>query len=57
MCCFLPPGEAQEAEAIQVIHAMLEMREQQSVQSPSVMFKIYFTIAMLHFVLGDMAKV
>ncbi|KAK3743403.1 hypothetical protein QZH41_011526 [Actinostola sp. cb2023] len=49
-------GEAQEAEAIQVIRAMLELREQQSVQSPSVMFKIYFTVAMLQFVLGDLIK-
>jgi hypothetical protein len=49
--------EAQEAEAIQVIHAMLDIREQQSVQSPSIMFKIYFTVAMLQFVLGDMTKV
>ncbi|XP_031560432.1 zinc finger MYND domain-containing protein 12-like isoform X2 [Actinia tenebrosa] len=48
--------EAQEAEAIQVIQAMLDIREQQSVQSPSVMYKIYFTVAMLHFVLGDMTK-
>lgn len=36
---------------------MLDIREQQSVQSPSVMYKIYFAVAMLHFVLGDMTKV
>ncbi|XP_048580934.1 zinc finger MYND domain-containing protein 12 [Nematostella vectensis] len=48
--------EAQEAEAIQVIHAILELREQQSMQTPSVMCKIYFTVAMLQFVLGNMQK-
>lgn len=51
------PDEAQEAEAIQVINAILDLREQQSVQTPAVMCKIYFTTAMLQFILGDMPKV
>ena len=59
--CDVPFGasldEAQEAEAIQVVNAILELREQQSVQSPAVMCKIYFTTAMLQFILGDMPKV
>ena len=54
-CSF--PDEAQEAEAIQVINAILDLREQQSVQTPAVMCKIYFTTAMLQFILGDMPKV
>lgn len=49
--------EAQEAEAIQVVNAILDLREQQSVQTPAVMCKIYFTTAMLQFILGDMPKV
>lgn len=49
--------EAQEAEAIQVINAILDLREQQSVQTPAVMCKIYFTTAMLQFILADMPKV
>lgn len=51
------PDEAQEAEAIQVINAILDLREQQSVQTPAVMCKIYFTTAMLQFILDDMPKV
>lgn len=54
---FSLPDEAQEAEAIQVINAILDLREQQSVQTPAVMCKIYFTTAMLQFILGDMPKV
>ena len=54
-CSF--PDEAQEAEAIQVINSILDLREQQSVQTPAVMCKIYFTTAMLQFILGDMPKV
>ena len=57
MLNFSFPDEAQEAEAIQVINAILDLREQQSVQTPAVMCKIYFTTAMLQFILGDMPKV
>ena len=53
--CFI--DEAQEAEAIQVINAILGIREKQSVQTPAVMCKIYFTTAMLQFILGDLPKV
>ena len=49
--------EAQEAEAVQVINAILDLREQQSVQTPAVMCKIYFTTAMLQYILGDLPKV
>ena len=55
--CFLFSDEAQEAEAIQVVNAILDLREQQTVQTPAVMCKIYFTTAMLQFILGDMPKV
>lgn len=48
--------EAQEAEAIQVLNAILELREQQAVQNASVMSKIYFTIAMLYYVLRDVKQ-
>ena len=53
------PDEAQEAEAIQVINAILDLREQQSVKTSAVMCKIYFTTAMslLQFISGDMPKV
>ena len=40
------PDEAQEAEAIQVINAILVLREQQSVKTSAVMCRIYFTTAM-----------
>ena len=49
--------EAQEAEAVQVLSAILEMRENQAVQTPSVMCKIYYTMAMLHLVLRNLRKV
>ena len=51
------PDDAQDAEAIQVINAMLDLRDKQSVQTPAVMCKICFTTAMLQFILGDMPKV
>ena len=57
MFVFIISDEAQEAEAIQVINAILDLREQQSVQTPAVMCKIYFTTAMLQFILGEMPKV
>ena len=57
ICHFVLLDEAQEAEAIQVINAILDLREQQSVQTPAVMCKIYFTTAMLQYILGDMPKV
>ncbi|CAB4031740.1 zinc finger MYND domain-containing 12-like [Paramuricea clavata] len=46
-------GEAQEAEAIQVLNAVLELREQQTVQNASIMCKVYYTLTMLHFILND----
>jgi hypothetical protein len=50
-------GEAQEAEAIQVLNAILELREQQAVQNASIMSRVYYTVAMLHFVLNDSKQV
>ena len=54
---FLPVDEAQEAEAVQVLSAILEVREQQAVQSAAVMSKIYLTLAMLYYVLHDAKQV
>jgi len=47
---------AQEAEAMQVVNAILHIREQQPIQNPIIMTKIYFTMAMLQFVLGENEK-
>ena len=48
--------EAQEAEAIQVLNAIFDMREHQSA-APPVMAKIAYACAMLYFVLHDDRKV
>ena len=49
--------EAQEAEVVQVLGAILELRENQAVQTPNIMCHIYFTIAMMHLVLDNFEKV
>ena len=49
--------EAQEAEVVQVLGAILELRENQAVQTPSIMCSIYFTTAMMHLVLNNFEKV
>lgn len=48
--------EAQAAEAVQVLGAILEIREQQTVKNPSVMTTVYFTLAMLHLILQEHQK-
>ena len=45
--------EAQSAEALLILQSILDIRENQSSSTPSVMSKIYFTLAMLYFVLQD----
>lgn len=45
--------EAQGAEAVQILNAILEVREKQSSSTPSVLLKVYFTLAMLYLVLQD----
>ncbi|KAI0223074.1 Zinc finger MYND domain-containing protein 12 [Lamellibrachia satsuma] len=47
--------EAQEAEAIQVLNAVYDMREQQHA-APAVMAKIAYACSMLYFVLHDFGK-
>lgn len=49
--------EAQEAEVVQVLGAILELRENQAVQTPNTMCHIYFTTAMMHLVLNNFEKV
>ncbi len=49
--------EAQEAEAVQVLGAILELRENQAVQTASVMCNIYFTTAMMYLLFQDIEKV
>jgi len=48
--------EAQEAEVVQVLGAILELRENQAVQTPNTMSHIYFTTAMMHLVLNNFDK-
>eukprot|EP00794_Sanderia_malayensis_P015206 gene15206-16777_t len=48
--------EAQEAEAIQVLGAILELRENQAVQTASVMCNIYFTTAMMYLLFDNKEK-
>ena len=49
--------EAQEAEALQVLHAIFNVRQHQPDQRPEVMTKITLTLAMLYFVLHDIERV
>eukprot|EP00112_Aurelia_sp_Birch-Aquarium-sp1_P024374 Seg768.15 transcript_id=Seg768.15/GoldUCD/mRNA.D3Y31 product="Zinc finger MYND domain-containing protein 12" protein_id=Seg768.15/GoldUCD/D3Y31 len=48
--------EAQEAEVVQVVGAILELRENQAIQTPSIMCHIYFTTAMMHLILDNTEK-
>ena len=45
--------EAQGAEALLILQSILDIRENQTSSTPSVMSKVYFTLAMLYFVLQD----
>ena len=49
--------EAQEAEAKQVLHSIHDIREQAANQNPVSAAKISHALAMLYFLLHDMAKV
>ena len=50
---FFFSDEAQGAEALLILQSILDIRENQTSSTPSVMSKIYFTLAMLYFVLQD----
>ena len=49
--------EAQEAEAIQVLNSIYDMREHQSNRQPEDMATVCHALAMLYFVLRDISKV
>ena len=49
--------EAQAAEAVQVLNAILELRENQAVQQSSVMSNIYYALALLHMILDNFQQV
>ena len=49
--------EAQEAEAVQVLGAILELRENQAVRAPAVMSNIYFTTAMMNLLFHQLDQV
>ena len=49
--------EAQEAEAIQVLNAIYDMREHQSGNKSSSIAKVAHALAMLYFILHDIEKV
>ncbi|XP_064611450.1 zinc finger MYND domain-containing protein 12-like [Liolophura sinensis] len=48
--------EAQEAEAIQVLNAVFDMREHQPNRKPEDMARIAYSLAMLYYVLYDLDK-
>jgi len=45
--------EAQGAEAVHILHSILQIREKQSSSTPTIMSKIYFTLALLYVVLEN----
>lgn len=49
--------EAQEAEAKQVLHSIHDIREQSANEDNVVIAKVKHALAMLYFLLGDVAKV
>ena len=49
--------EAQEAEAIQVLNAIYDMREHQPGSRPETMATIAHALAMLYFLLHELEKV
>jgi len=63
LCCiivclyFTFEDEAQEAEAVQVLNAIYDMREHQSNRRPQDLGKICHGLAMLYFILMDIQKV
>lgn len=48
--------EAQEAEAVQVLNAIYDMRENQPSKRPELMAKVAHSLAMLHYLLHDTDK-
>ena len=55
--CVLLADEAQEAEAVQVLNSIYDMREHQSNRQPEDMATVCHALAMLYFVLKDLNKV
>jgi TPP-dependent trihydroxycyclohexane-1,2-dione (THcHDO) dehydratase len=53
--CF--SDEAQEAEAVQVLNSVFDMREHQTNRQPEDMARVSHALAMLYYVLGDISKV
>ena len=49
--------EAQEAEAIQVLNAIFDMREHQASNKPDSIARVAHALAMLYFILHDIEKV
>lgn len=49
--------EAQQAEALQVLGAIFDVRERQSDERPENVAKITHTLAMLHYILHNIDKV
>ena len=49
--------EAQQAEAVQVLRAIFELRERQSNEQPNNLAKIAHTLAMLYYILVDIERV
>lgn len=49
--------EAQQAEAIQVLGKVFEVRERQSIEKPEKLAKIAHTLSMLYYILHDLEKV
>ncbi|KAL5014322.1 hypothetical protein ScPMuIL_008592 [Solemya velum] len=48
--------EAQEAEAVQVLNAICDMREHQPTRRPHDLAMVYHALAMLYFILSDVDK-
>lgn len=48
--------EAQEAEAVQVLNSVFDMREHQTNRQPEDMARVSHALAMLYYVLGDISK-
>jgi len=54
---FIFKDEAQEAEAIQMLNAVYDIREQSSKQNFASIAKICHTLSMLYFILDDVQRV
>uniref|UniRef100_A0A8C0J8Z7 Zinc finger MYND-type containing 12 n=1 Tax=Chelonoidis abingdonii TaxID=106734 RepID=A0A8C0J8Z7_CHEAB len=56
LCFILNVGEAQQAEASQVLNAILDIREQAPKQQPAKTANVVHALAMLHFLILDFPK-